>query len=92
MATKYSSPSKKEVYAYPSHFGSHASMVDKEKTEKLASPMNVVVKDEYGYYITEGRRLDDGLADTNRYNFTKRKFDIEKNKELLDGGGDLLVY
>jgi len=27
----------------------------------------VLLKDEKGYYVTEARRLNDGLADPNRY-------------------------
>jgi hypothetical protein len=57
----------KEAYGYPSRFGSHATMVDELATAKLESPEHVVCRDEYGQYTTESRRLDDGLADPNRY-------------------------
>ena len=58
---------KKEEYAYPSQYGSHASMVDEEATKGLNDTKLVVCKDEHGTYITERNRLDSGLADPNRY-------------------------
>jgi hypothetical protein len=52
---------------FPSRFGSHASMIDNEKTEVLNDPNLVVLKDEFGFYTTERNRLDTKMADPNRY-------------------------
>lgn len=49
-------------YPYPSQYGSHASMVVRENDDGT-----VVCKDEYGEYVTEKKRLDDGTADPKRY-------------------------
>jgi len=57
---------KKSSYAYPSVFGSHASMIDKAETEKLGDETKVVLKDEFGLYTTNRNRLDNGLSDPNR--------------------------
>ena len=62
---------KKEKYPYPSRHGSHASMTNEDKTDELEALYGhsdqVVLEDEKGFYITEIRRLDTGLADPNRY-------------------------
>jgi len=67
---------KKEKYPYPSRHGSHGSMINEEKTAELTAlhgnSKNVVLEDENGFYITEKRRLDTGLADPNRYS-SRRK-------------------
>ena len=65
MAYKGQEDPKK--YPYPSRFGSHQSMVDEAKTEELNNEKRVVCLDEYGHYETDKSRLDDGLADINRY-------------------------
>ena len=66
---------KKEAKAkgpvLPSEFGSHASMVNAEMTEKIANqdandPWQVLT-DERGNYATRKHRIDTGLADPNRY-------------------------
>ncbi len=49
-------------YAFPSHFGSHKSMINEEAT-KTAPEGHVVCTDEFGDYITPTDRLDNGLAD-----------------------------
>jgi len=68
MAKKSKGPAEKqEKFQYPSHFGSHTSMIDAEATEKLEDVSLVVLKDEHGSYTTEKIRLDDGCADPNRY-------------------------
>lgn len=74
---------KKENYVFPSRFGSHASMVDKEATNKLIpyESDNVVLKDEFGFYTTLKNRLDTGLADPNRY--TDIDWDQEHRKHPL---------
>ena len=58
---------KPEAYTYPTRYGSHTSMVDMEKTGELNKENKVVIQDEHGYYITDESRLDNGLADPNRY-------------------------
>ena len=65
---------KAEKYPYPSRYATHASMVDKDMTEKMNDlcalfnvPKMVVCKDEHGFYITEKNRVDSGIADPNRY-------------------------
>ena len=50
-----------EKYPYPSLFGSHSSMV----VEDLGA--EVICQDEFGTYKTAKNRLDNGLADSNRY-------------------------
>lgn len=57
----------KYVYPYPSHFGSHASMVVPEETAKLGDPALCVCKDDDGLYVTEKKRLDNGMADPLRH-------------------------
>jgi len=53
----------KATYKYPSRFGSHLSMVVEENSDGT-----VILQDEFGIYTTETTRLDNGLADPNRYN------------------------
>ena len=55
----------------PSEFGSHASMVNAELTEKIAKqdagdPWQVLT-DERGNYVTRKHRIDTNMADPNRY-------------------------
>jgi hypothetical protein len=61
----------KDIYPYPSRFGSHNSMVvlpvDIEDESINGQPGVVCCKDEFGTYITEISRLDNGRADPNRY-------------------------
>lgn len=56
---------KQEKYLFPSHYGSHASMVDQAETSRLDSEW-CVCKDEYGMYVTLRRNVDTGLADPYR--------------------------
>ena len=56
-----------EAYKYPTRYGSHTSMVDEEKPGELNKENKVVIEDEHGYYVTDENRLDNGLADPNRY-------------------------
>lgn len=63
-----------EPYKYATRYGSHASMVDEEKTEELNDENKVVLEDEHGYYITDKSRLDNGLADPKRYNSNRLKW------------------
>jgi hypothetical protein len=60
-------PVKIERYSYPSRYGSHSSMIDEEKTEELNSEDEVVLKDEFGFYTTQRKMVDNGLADPKRY-------------------------
>jgi hypothetical protein len=74
---KYQAKKEKEVLpTYPSDYGSHASMVDKEATktlnegiefDNLSSTDSVVIDTDTGSYTTSKNRLDTGLADPNRY-------------------------
>jgi hypothetical protein len=66
-------PTVKEKYKFPTRFGSHNSMVDVDLTADLAREGLVVCKDEFGWYITEKRRLDNGLADPLRYSSAKAR-------------------
>jgi len=65
---------KPEAYTYPTRYGSHASMVDMEKTGELNKENKVVIQDEHGYYVTDESRLDSGLADPNRYKISRLKW------------------
>jgi hypothetical protein len=60
---------KKQQAKFPSAFGSHASMINKELTAELQKqqPESSVLEDENGAYITETARLDTHMADPNRY-------------------------
>lgn len=58
---------KKEVYTYPSRFGSHWNMINVDLTKELEDKTLVYCTDEYGNYITKKQNLDSGLADPNRY-------------------------
>lgn len=71
---------KKEIYPYPSRYGSHNSMVVQDETSKLTNKDMVVCKDEHGKYITEKKYLDCGLADPYRIINTP---DREKKFKLL---------
>lgn len=75
-------PDKEVRVKYPSQFGSHASMIDQEATDKLGDPDRVVIKDEFGLYETERFRLDSGTADPNRYK-TSRLSRMFSNKEKV---------
>ena len=83
---KYQAKKEKEaVPLYPSDYGSHASMVNKEATKKLNKDIEfedlsgtdcVVIDIESGSYKTLKNRLDTGLADPNRYGGTIRSAEI----------------
>lgn len=49
---------KAPVYAYPSRYGSHQSMVVQESDGEW-----VVCEDDRGFYATKKNELDSGLAD-----------------------------
>lgn len=70
-----SGPEKASIYQYPSRYGSHKSMLDEEETQKLNDLKRVALRDENGLYITDGWRLDCGLADPNRYRESRQKRD-----------------
>ena len=42
-------------------------MINEEKTSVLNDDQGVVLEDEHGYYTTERKRLDSGLADPSRW-------------------------
>lgn len=52
---------------YPSPYGSHTCMIDEEATTQLNNEKLVVLKDDDGWYVTERNRLDQNIADANRY-------------------------
>ena len=76
-AAKYQAKKEKEIQStYPSDYGSHASMVDKEATKKLNEGIefddlkgtdSVVIDTDKRSYKTLKNRLDTGLADPRRY-------------------------
>ena len=53
----------------PSAFGSHSSMVIEASKygDKILLNHEIICKDDDGLYITAKNRIDDGLADPNRY-------------------------
>tara|TARA_R100000808_G_scaffold2804_3_gene10599 strand:- start:105938 stop:106177 length:240 start_codon:yes stop_codon:yes gene_type:complete len=67
-------PTKQEAYKYKTRYGSHADMIDEEKTSELNDKKLAVLEDEHGYYITERHRIDNGLADPKRYTQSRLKF------------------
>ena len=69
---------KKQQAKFPSVFGSHASMINKELTAELQKqhPESSVLEDENGAYITENARLDTHMADPNRYASEKYRKDL----------------
>lgn len=70
-------PEVKDPYAYPSRFGSHRSMVVPPiEGAGIVSGGGVVCRDEWGEYVTEEKRLDNGLADSNRYDLPARGVEI----------------
>ena len=82
MAKKKEERPEIKRFQTPSDFGSHKSMIVKEKTlnpnfsrttpindEGGVLPINevAILQDEEGFYVTALIKLDTGLADTNRY-------------------------
>lgn len=76
---------KEEKYPYPSHFGSHESMVVQpdtdERSEYEGDAGLVICEDEFGKYETRRERLDNGLADPNRTRGGRLGKLYEKGKE-----------
>jgi hypothetical protein len=68
MAKASKMPTKVEPYAYPDRFGSHRSMLVRETEGGMC-----ICQDEFGEYITETKRLDNGCADSNRYRESRIK-------------------
>ena len=57
------------------HFGSHKEMVVEPIPEQSGIHLKaneVICRDDLGLYITEKTKLDNGLADPNRYSESKR--------------------
>jgi hypothetical protein len=52
--------------SYPSAYGSHASMINQEATDKLCDKSLVICQDDNGLYETYRNRLDTGFADPRR--------------------------
>jgi len=67
MARKFKKSKDEIKIEYPSVYGSHASMIDEEMTAKLKDNSLAILKDERGDYVTERKRLDNNMADTNRH-------------------------
>lgn len=72
VLTKQSSNDGRSVkITTPSRFGSHRSMIcPREKSKDLFVTVpagKVVCEDDFGLYLTDESRLDDGMADPNRY-------------------------
>lgn len=67
--TSEESGKKKKEVTFPSPFGSHTSMVQKELTEELQKqhPQLCVLADAGGIYVTETVKLDTHMGDPNRY-------------------------
>ncbi len=70
---------------FPSEFGSHASMVNAELTEKIAAAKQdatdpwQVLTDERGNYATRKHRIDTQMADPNRFaDLPKREQQIKE--------------
>ena len=63
----------------PTWFGSHASMVVDHSEVQIGgedvtlSEGQVLCQDDNGYYITEKKKLDTGVADPNRYSIRRYK-------------------
>ena len=63
----------------PSWFGSHESMVVDHSEVQIGgqdvalSENQVLCKDDNGYYVTEKKYLDSGIADPNRYSNRRYK-------------------
>jgi hypothetical protein len=61
---------EKNKYSYPSHYGSHSSMVvsrQRHLLDNLSKDGDVIVlEDERGEYSTTRKYIDSGLADPNR--------------------------
>ena len=67
MAKKFDNKDKTYKNDFPSECGSHASMIDEEKTAALDNEDWVVCIGERGPYATEKRKLDNGMSDPNRW-------------------------
>jgi len=70
---------KVEKNSYPSRFGSHTTMVNKDMSNDLKDDHWVICEDELGVYVTMVSRLDNGLADPYRFSTGKKN-----RKEMLD--------
>lgn len=75
MAKSSGPPEKRSKYPYPSRFGSHASMLNTVYHSDINQTFNglVTLTDEHGDYTTEVSRLDNGMADPNRYATSRLK-------------------
>ena len=56
---------KEKKPQFPSRYGSHASMLIDPGQD--IEPGTVVCKDEFGEYVTFANRIDNGLADSKRW-------------------------
>jgi hypothetical protein len=78
MAKNKTKKEEKKGDVYPSTYGSHRSMVDTKMTEELKQKGKVVCRDASGTYVTDESRLDNRMADTNRYCGRVLKIEQEK--------------
>ena len=80
---------KEKKKEYPSDFGSHLSMVSADYPEFYYDDSKwLVCTDDRGDYVTQKRRLDNGLCDYNRSVDTKAR--EAKFNELLKGEKDVV--
>ena len=65
------------------HFGSTADMVVDHSNFKniTLNEGQVLCKDDIGYYVTLLNRINNGLADPNRYANTSQRLEIEEEKK-----------
>jgi hypothetical protein len=70
-----------KIITTPSNYGSHKVMVvDSKDFDVELREDQVICKDDFHYYVTLKSRLDDGLADPNRYGSPKnnlKKVEVE---------------
>lgn len=64
------------------HFGSTGDMVVDHTKYKLDLCQSMVLcKDDRGFYITEKNRIDNGMADPNRYANENKRIVVEEQEE-----------
>lgn len=72
---------RSSIITTPTAYGSHKSMVvDHQQFGLTLGEKEVLCKDDVHYYVTTANRLDDNLADPNRYS-SKATFVPPEDKE-----------
>jgi len=81
-----------EKYPYPSVYGSHETMVDKEATKFLSNENGhlVVCRDADGFYLTEKKNLDSKLADPYRCASPEWRAEFMKKHVTQEDDGALI--